>query len=262
MRAGVGWTTIASFRDPPQMRMSPYAQVAPPLRISRQSIGRLLPRTTTILFACVSSFASADVYRCIEDGKTIYSDRPCQAGTASTVVVPPRIGTTAAAINPQHEANMGRIAIGQTPLQVEMVWGAPKRKNIDTRTSGRTDQWVYERPNGTTYVYFQAGIVSSISEHSDRANAAGVDSTEPPPPTRAEIEAQVRANSAGERRFLGDGMHQATILNRIGEPDSKSFSGIVECWIYNPTRLDPQTATRICFGLEGTAINIERKVAR
>lgn len=42
-----------------------------------------------LLVAGVSSLASADVYRCIEDGKTIYSDKPCPAGTGVKMGVKP-----------------------------------------------------------------------------------------------------------------------------------------------------------------------------
>jgi hypothetical protein len=217
-----------------------------------------------ILVAAVSSLASAEVYRCTEGGKTVYSDRPCQGGgTATTVAVPPPPNAaTPGAIDPQREARLGRIVIGQTPPQVEMAWGSPTSKNIDTTSSGRSEQWVYERADGTAYVYFRSGVVSSYSESKGGANVPRTDSPAAPPPTQAEIEAQVRADKAGERRFLGSGIHQSAVLNRIGEPDSKSLSGIVECWTYNPTRLDAQTATQICFGLDGTVIGIERRVAR
>ena len=215
-----------------------------------------------VLCAGLAPFASAEIYRCTDGGKTVYSDRPCQGGTEATVAVPPPSTLTPGPSDPQREASLGRIVIGQTPLQVETAWGRPASKSIDTTNSGRSEQWIYQRANGTAYVYFRSGVVSSYYESNDRANVPGTVSAITPLPTQAEIDAQVRADKAGERRFLGDGIHQSVVLNRIGEPDSKSFSGIVECWIYTPTRLDAQTTTQICFGLDGTVINIERRVAR
>jgi hypothetical protein len=225
------------------------------MRLSRRCIA------AAIFAACAYSIASAEVFRCTEGGKTVYSDRPCQADAATTVLVPPR-STDPVAINPQHEANLGRLAIGQTPLQVEMVWGRPKAKNIDTGSSGRTEQWVYERPDGTFYVYFRGGLVSNYSQQSEGARVPGNDPPVLREPTQAEIDAQIRADKAGERRFIGDGIHQSVVLSRIGEPDSKIVGVIVECWLYNATRLDAQTNTKICFGLDGTVINVERLVAR
>lgn len=124
-----------------------------------------------ILAAGISSSAIADVYRCTEAGKTVYSDRPCQGGTAATVAVPSR-NADPPAVNPQSEANMGRLVVGQTPLQVEMAWGRPKAKNVDTGSSGRTEQWVYERPDGTTYVYFRSGLSTRKAPVRPRASTS------------------------------------------------------------------------------------------
>lgn len=215
-----------------------------------------------ILVFGMSSFAGAEVYRCTESGKTVYSDRPCSGGTAATVAMPPPSTASPGSVNPQYEANMGRIAIGQTALQVEIAWGRPKTKNIETRGAGPTEQWTYERQDGAYAISFRNGLVSDFARQPTEVRPRQRDEPAPRELNKADLEAQIRAERAGERKFLGSGIHQADVLNRIGEPDSKALSGIVECWIYNPTKLDWQTSTKICFGLEGTAISVDRRVAR
>ena len=205
---------------------------------------------TLVLTAGLSLVAAADVYRCTEAGKTVYSDQPCQGAAAATVPVPvPARSAEPSAISPQSEANMGRIALGQTPLQVEMAWGRPKARNIDTGTAGRTEQWVYDRQDGTAYVYFRGGLVSSVSVRSKGSSATSVDVPMATQPTREELSGNERAAKAAERRFIRDGMGSGDVLKRIGEPDSKSLAGLQECWYYATTRLDPQTNTTICFDL-------------
>lgn len=80
--------------------------------------------------------------------------------------------------------------------------------------------------------------------------------------TQAEIGAQYRADNAGDRKFIRERMGQAIVLKRIGEPDSKSFVGNLECWYYSATRLDPQTNTRVCFEVSGYVFDVERLIAR
>src|SRR5207248_1596024 len=96
----------------------------------------------------------------------------------------------------------GRIVVGQTPAQVEQTWGAPKARNIDTSKSGRSEQWVYDRPDGAGYVYFRDGIVSSYSTHVEREKALSEPARKP---TRAHLEAQERSEKAKERRFMING---------------------------------------------------------
>lgn len=52
--------------------------------------------------------------------------------------------------------------VGMTKTQVESsLWGKPDRKNIDEYSWGTTEQWVYDKYG---YVYFENGIVSSVSK--------------------------------------------------------------------------------------------------
>jgi hypothetical protein len=213
-----------------------------------------------VLGAGPSAIAYADVYRCTEGGKTVYSDQRCQGAAEATVPVPAR-GADPSAIGPQSEANMGRIAVGQTPLQVEMAWGRPKAKSVDIGAA-RTEQWIYDRQDGTAYVYFRDGIVSSVSVRSEVPHAASVDVPAATQATRGDPSGNNRAAKAAERRFIRDGMSSGDVRERIGEPDSKSLAGLQECWYYVPTSLDPQTSTTICFDLSGSVFNVDRRVAR
>lgn len=52
--------------------------------------------------------------------------------------------------------------IGMTASEVEnSTWGKPNKKNKDTYSWGTKEQWVY---SGYKYIYFENGIVTSISE--------------------------------------------------------------------------------------------------
>ena len=103
------------------------------------------------------SVAGAEVYRCNVDGKTVYSDKPCATGKSIEVAVPKSAPEDAGHARLQQEANLGRVVVGQTPAQVLAACGEPRKKNIDTRVDGRTEQWVYDRADGTECVHFRVG---------------------------------------------------------------------------------------------------------
>lgn len=56
--------------------------------------------------------------------------------------------------------------IGMTIEEVlNSTWGTPDDKNKSTYSWGTTEQWIYENKNDeTSYIYFEDGIVTSISE--------------------------------------------------------------------------------------------------
>lgn len=209
--------------------------------------------------------SAAGVYRCTEGGKSIYSDKPCPSSATASVAIPVPSSRgddpSASAINPQHESNMGRVVVGQTPVQVEMAWGKPRTKNIDTGSSGRTEQWVYERQDGTVYVYFRGGRVASYSQNQSVKPIAQESRPDPTPRfvSRAELEAQERADKAGERKFISVGTGSGRVLAKIGEPESKTFNGLTECWHYSPTKLDQQTVTSVCLD-GGRVYDVQRTV--
>jgi len=204
--------------------------------------------------------ADAQVYRCDEGGRTVYSDKPCADPTRSvSVPIAPR-ASEEPSVNLQREASLGRVAVGMTPTQVESAWGKPRSINTTTSTSGRTDQWVYRRSSGNAYVYFRGGLVSSVSTHS------GGDDPPPAPAapafvSQADREAAERAEAAGERRHVTEGLPAATVRGRLGEPEQRGWSGGAEWWTYGPTERDPQTRTTVWFR-GGQVSKIERKVER
>ena len=218
--------------------------------------------------ACIAVQAEAQVYKCNEGGRVVYADRPC-AGAAKPmdIRVTPESPDAVLATRLQSEANLGRLAVGQTARQVEQAWGTPKKKNIDTGTSGTREQWVYERKEGTTYyVYIRDGRLDSVSQHQEVPGNV----TPPPPlavtqPTRQEIEAVERASKADERRFVTEGATMNAVRTRIGAPDTRDFvstgSGVAECWGYAPTARDAQTWTTVCF-VGGAAYAVNRKIER
>ncbi len=203
---------------------------------------------------------AASINRCVVGDKVIYSDQPCPSGaTSSALSVQAPAPRDSEADRLQNESNLGHLAVGQTARQVELAWGAPRSKNIDTGTSGRREQWVYERPGGTTYVYIVDGHLSSVSLHEESGGHKYVPEV-PVAPTQAELEAADREAKSGERRFVGKGISKAGIVTTIGAPDSVSLVNGNECWSYTATPQDQQTNTRICFDDRGRAVDVRRDV--
>ena len=216
------------------------------------------------LVAAISSIApsEAEVFRCSEGGKTVYSDQPC-GKSAKTIDVddslPPQ---QALAARLQAAASLGRIVIGQSPAQVEQAWGTPRTRNVDVGSSGRTEQWVYERTSGTSYVYFLGGVVSSFNTRFESGNGS-----RPGPPvarasTKSELDAQERIEKAGDRKFIREGNSRATVRSRIGEPNAKHWQGDMEYWTYEPAPKDYQTLTVIRFSLYGGVFAVDRTIKR
>jgi hypothetical protein len=229
-------------------------------------VRRMLQIVITAI-AFIALPAGAQVYKCTEGGRTVYADKPC-ASDAKAIDVPtaPLSPEAAESAKLQSEANVGRLAVGQTTRQVQTAWGTPRTKNIDTRASGKEEQWVYDRKEGTTYVYIRDGKVVSVSQHQDATGVPPAPVQQlPPSATRAELEAQERADKAGERRFVLKGAPAAGLIGRIGVPEAKQFVPVGrtfgECWFYSPARLDPQTQTTICFS-GGEVYEVTRTIQR
>lgn len=212
--------------------------------------------------ALASMHAVAQVYRCVENGATVYSDRQCASGNTQRIEIQ-RSGPqpTGDESNLQAEANMGRVAVGQTPLQVRTAWGQPTAINKDTYGDRVREQWVYRRDGGDAYVYFAGGAVTSVSTRSETASA--------PPPvavprifTREEREAIERSSKAGDRKFVSTSTRTglAEVRARIGEPDYKTFSTGFQHWIYLPDPNDPQTRTTLRFTADGLLVDVRREV--
>ena len=55
------------------------------------------------------------------------------------------------------------IKVGMTTLEVQSLLGNPTDINTTVNSFGKSEQWVYRDYNGSKYVYFENGIVTSIS---------------------------------------------------------------------------------------------------
>src|SRR5271169_763066 len=97
------------------------------------------------LIAClclVPSLVSADVYRCTENGKSVYSDKPCVGDMVKNPIPTTPLSTVGAVpIDLQIEADAGRIAVGMTVKQVEQAWGKPAETSTDKDAQGKTQRW-------------------------------------------------------------------------------------------------------------------------
>jgi hypothetical protein len=191
-----------------------------------------------------------------------FTDRPCTSGESRSVAVPPPTPPEEQArINLQAEANMGRLAVGMAPAQVEQAWGKPKSVNTDIRSDGKHEQWVFARDGEDAYVYLLNGRVTSIST---RSTTRKLEPAVELPPSRQEMEAMERADKADERRFISRNFRitREQVRERIGEPDRKSFGEGLELWLYLPTGRDPQTRTLVRFTADGWMFDIDRSIQR
>ena len=118
------------------------------------------------IFAVALTLASAnpavaEVFRCTVDGKTVYSDKPC-GGTETRLRIDKGQREERFVQSLQHEANMGRVAVGQTHQQVVEAWGEPAARNIDMASAEGDEEWLYAQPAGRASVHFRRGMVSSF----------------------------------------------------------------------------------------------------
>jgi hypothetical protein len=62
----------------------------------------------------------------------------------------------------------GVLVVGMTESDVSKSWGGPGRRNTSGGSHGGLDQWVYTRPDGTTYLYFRDGLLDSWQKRERR----------------------------------------------------------------------------------------------
>lgn len=56
------------------------------------------------------------------------------------------------------------VEVGMNMVEVILSWGPPSDSNSRVSRCGRSEQWVYRRGQSSAqYVYFESGIVTSIS---------------------------------------------------------------------------------------------------
>lgn len=124
----------------------------------------------------LSLSAHAQVYKCPDaSGRTLIQQLPCTGGTELNVK--PATGgdnlanARAAGQRAGRDGNNQEIltaigqrkpAIGMTEDNLRMAMGTPTRKNTGNYGGRQSDQVIFERSDGTWYVYVREGLVSSI----------------------------------------------------------------------------------------------------
>lgn len=119
--------------------------------------------------------ASAQVYKCPDaSGRTLIQQLPCTGGTE--LDVKPATGgdnpanARAAKRRAAGDANSQAVltaigkrqpAIGMSEATLRTSMGSPTRINRGNYGGNTSDQWIYERDEGTWYVYVRDGVVGS-----------------------------------------------------------------------------------------------------
>jgi hypothetical protein len=133
-----------------------------------------------ISVSLVTQTAIAEVYRCDENGKTVYSGTPCSNSAKKVDIQPAPISGRWANykerrrlflvknpdIKPVYKQAIeaGVVIPGMTEEQALASLGPPAKRNLTQTTHGSSWQWVYEKYMGRgdyrrDYVYIQDGIV-------------------------------------------------------------------------------------------------------
>lgn len=138
------------------------------------------------LMAVGSAHAQAQIYKCPDaGGRTVIQQTPCAGG--QPLKVRPASGfdnaeNAAAAERRKAVSNQdilmgiaqGRPEVGMSENHLRMAMGNPRRIHQDNLHGQRSDQWIYERPDGTWYVYVNDGMVHA-TQFRNYANAPSSD---------------------------------------------------------------------------------------
>jgi len=217
------------------------------------------------LNSAVIASASADVYRCMVDGRITYTDRPCSGATTVRIEAAPPPPAEARA-NFQTEASMGRVVVGMPQTQVEQAWGKPKEVSTEKDDKGTTEHWTFVRGSEMHDVAIQDGRVKKIVS---RPYTKPEQQTAQPAAqlTLSELEERERSERAAERKFIRNGTKQEEIRGKLGPPIERRVRattlGMADCWEYPPAPRDSQTRTTVCFSLdEARVISVDRTIER
>jgi len=234
----------------------------------RHSPGAGVLGAMALLALVIAPPAAGQVFRCVVDGRVVYTDKPCAKGVEVPIEGAARSAAPVAAGVPdlQREANLGHVLVGMTARQVQSAWGTPIEKTVEQDAKASREEWSYERSGETVKVHFEAGVVGRISR--TRATRRPLpDNVVPHQATVSELEDREREDKAGERRFLREGMSLDEVRGKLGPPSDRRFRatswGTGDCWTYAPARRDPQTRTVVCFAVEDSRlVTIERILQR
>lgn len=113
----------------------------------------------------LSVSAQAEVYKCMENGKQVFSDMPCSKD-AEKLKVSPAAGSGDESRSWVNNAiAVKEVRVGMTDKEVIRSWGKPDKINKSISKAGTNEQWVYYRGNARSqYVYIDNGVVSSASD--------------------------------------------------------------------------------------------------
>ncbi|MEO8248110.1 MAG: DUF4124 domain-containing protein [Burkholderiales bacterium] len=129
------------------------------------------------------------VYKCTDQGgRLTFQDAPCagsgQKIDARPALAPaertPPVDAAAAIAKLQLEADiatavrMHRPTVGMTTSQLRDAMGSPSSINENNVEGVRRDQWVYDRSNGTWYVYPVNGVVRSVQHQSALSSGTSI----------------------------------------------------------------------------------------
>lgn len=146
------------------------------IRMTTKKIGFLIA-LMTMLF---SQPGVAEVYRCKENGKTIYSGVPCGNNETKLEISSTRSGDRYSSdkerrrlfllknkdIKPVYRQAIeaGVVIPGMTEKQALASLGTPTKRNLSQGDRYSSWQWVYESPTGQRrYVYLANGIVTGTN---------------------------------------------------------------------------------------------------
>ncbi len=211
--------------------------------------------------------ATAEIYRCVVDGRVVYSDRPCGGQPAKVQLESAPAAPPTEAQTLQREVSLGRVSVGMTPAQVRQAWGQPVEISSEDTGAGPNERWSYDRSGESTTLHFEGGRVAKIAKVRSLAPRAPAAAPVTEQLTISEMEDSERAQKANERRFVQPGMTQEQVRGKIGPPSDRKVVttrfGLADCWTYPPTGRDQQTLTTLCFSTTDTRLlTIDRDVQR
>lgn len=93
-----------------------------------------------LLAGMLPGISTAQVYRCTEGGKTVYSDRPCATSGGPAREINVQSNTVASpSLNERmsYEASLGRLMVGMSADQVERAWAGRRRSTPKSMRAGR-----------------------------------------------------------------------------------------------------------------------------
>lgn len=129
---------------------------------------KLFVRAALVMCSALVSAPSWALFKCVVDGKTEYQERPCSGGaTQSRLREAAPAASPGEGLPPALQAAINAGIVGSYPVrgmnqsQLQSALGSPSRVNASDYASGFQEQRIYERTNGTFYVYTRDGIVES-----------------------------------------------------------------------------------------------------